>query len=112
MTSYRSTSEPQEQATLYLDDNPTTINSGTILEAITTLLSNLGSEPPSELLVVGSQNGSVDKQSSVDSDDTPDDSDMTFWELDAYYCCLPPEISQYTSTQGQLDNMFPGHHIS
>ncbi len=105
-------SEPQEQATLYPDDNPTTMNSGTILEAIITLSSNLGPEPPSKSLVAGSWNGSVDEQSSGDSDDTPDDSDTTSWELDAYYRCPPPEVSQYTSTQGQLDNMFPGHHIS
>ncbi len=30
----------------------------------------------------------------------------------AYYFSLLPEVSQSTSAPGQLDNMFPGHHIS
>ncbi len=106
-------SEPQEQVTLYPDDNPTTMNSGMILEAITTLSSNLGPEPPSESLVAGSRNGFVDEQSSSDSDDTYDDFDPTSCESDfIYYRCPPPEVSQSTRTQGQRDNMIPGHCLS
>ncbi|KAK0244763.1 hypothetical protein EDD85DRAFT_946068 [Armillaria nabsnona] len=102
-------SEPQEQATLYPNDGSTAMNSGTISEAITTLLSDLGPEPPSESLVAGSRNGSVDEQSSSDRDDT---SDTTFCESDfIYYRCPPPEdivfpevkISAFTET-GKMES--------
>lgn len=87
-------SESQEEI-LHSNGSSTAMNDGTVSEAIPAPSSNLGAEPHSNSLVVGSQS------SSVDSDDNSGD-----LEVEPPTPCLLPEVSQSASTQWQLDNMF------
>lgn len=94
-------SESQEEI-LHSNSSSTAMNDGTISEVIPASSPNLGAEPHSNTLVVGSQSGSVN------SDDNSGDSDTASYDLEVEppTPCLSPEVSQSASTQWQLDNIF------